>query len=186
MDPFLALIGQRRGFARGEVRWTAERARPQGVVVHLSSGALCMIPPLQAPAGPYGPASLDHAPLYGGWVVPGITIPYTHPVPIPQYHTPPVHPCTPTTSPRDRAPRACTYDSFEDTVGEPRGVEYSQVSGSRTGLWTLDWFTRPFDWFNDCFRLVLLSLVPVLLSIVPDLLSLVPYLLRIDQNGPQN
>ena len=53
---------------------------------------------------------------------------------------------------------ACTYDRFETRVGEPRGVEYRQVSGSQTGLLTADWFTRPFDWFIDRSDTVLLSL----------------------------
>ena len=30
-------------------------------------------------------------------------------------------------------------------------MEYTLVSGSQTGLLALRLFTRPFDWFYDCF-----------------------------------
>ena len=45
----------------------------------------------------------------------------------------------------------CTYGCFDTTVGEPRGIEYTPVSGSRTRSEPHDWFTRPFDWFIPLF-----------------------------------
>ena len=45
-------------------------------------------------------------------------------------------------------PRTCTYDRFWSTVGEPRGLEHTPVSGSRTGYIQLLRFARPFDWVS--------------------------------------
>ena len=90
-----------------------------------------------APAGLPGPLRC-HGPLLEqrGWVY-RYYPPYTHPVyppgiptlPAPRTMYPPLA--------RTRAPRACTYGSFREAVGEPRGVEYSLVSGSQTGLYTV-------------------------------------------------
>ena len=134
-----------------------------------------------APCRGYGPAPLGGWTLrlsdLGSWVVPGIAtlVPtrYTHPV-YPPRHPPDTarraHP-GPTTV--HGTLRTCTYDRFRPVLGEPRGVEYSAVSGSQTGLYCIYRFTRPFDWVLDRYLHVLLSLVPVL---GPVLLSLVPVL----------
>ena len=85
---------------------------------------------------------------YPPWYPPGIPTRYTHPA------------CTQPPSARHAhrpampvSPRACTNDRFWDTVGEPRGVEYTAVSGSRAGLYRFIRFARPFDWVLDCSRL---------------------------------
>ena len=108
------------------------------------------------------------------WAVYAPVLPtrYTHPG-IPHPGTP--HRPTPsscTTPPSTGTPRTCTYDSSETPVGEPRGMEHTRVSGSRTGLYSFYWFTRPFDWV---YASVLLSLVSVLLSLVSVLLIYGPF-----------
>ena len=78
--------------------------------------------------------------------------------------TPPADMLVPGTNTVYRSLGSCTYGRFWDGLGEPRGVEYRPVSGSRD--WFIQYlrFTRPFDWIIDCFRPVLLSYGPVLLS----------------------
>ena len=48
-----------------------------------------------------------------------------------------------------RRPRGSANTRFWDVVGEPRGLEYTAVPGSRDWLYTvfdIQGFTRPFDW----------------------------------------
>ena len=106
-----------------------------------------------------------------------ITLPCTHPAPYPS--TPPVGPYRCRTHCRVQygSLGACTYDRSGPVLGEPRGAEYTAVSGSQAGLYRFMRFARPFDCNSTSFSHVLLSLVPVLLRLVPVLLRLVPVLL---------
>ena len=145
----------RGGFARGEC--PDQRSGPRKGFTPGVGGSGCSdvrvsgdgpYPPTPAPSGLPGPASLV-GPLQvltlACSVDPGITTRYTHPV-IPR----PVHPSCPTpssctTPPCSVTTGTCTYDRFESPVGEPRGVEYTHVSGSRAGLYLCSGITRPFD-----------------------------------------
>ena len=87
-----------------------------------------------------GPASLSWGlprAVLGSWVVPVLPTRYTHPAvpyPVPSVpsHTELMHHTAvlSTTS-------TCTYDRFEDTVGEPRGTR------THVGFGVPDWFMRP-------------------------------------------
>ena len=130
MSPLLA---RRRGEGPVPGRGLQGTDRARRVGTGCSGGRCSHDHPLQALAGPYGArfAVMTSAfQVAGGPVLPTR---YTHPVPHPVYPPGPVHHRTPTTSPWDGTTRACTYGSFRTRVGEPRGVEYRPVSGSRTG-----------------------------------------------------
>ena len=173
----LAPIGQEAGFARGashDQRSGPDR-REWWVMVQRASE---LDPhPLQPLAGAYG-ARFAGIYLSSSSVVGyRYTPPRTHPSPIPVPSTRPYRtPCTACSSVL-LVPGTCTYDRFWDVLGEPRGLEHTAVSGSRTGLLRFIDFARPYDWIIDCFMTVLLSYGPRLLSYGPRLLSYGP---RID------
>ena len=174
-------MAQRRHSERVPGTGRASRARPtgpQGGTWEPSpppnttgTRVRCTLTTHSGPAGLRGPPRCQGLLLTraGGWVVLPL---YTHPgIPTrlypPWYHTP--YPPTsmlyrhPVDHPRHRAPGTCTYDRFDHVVGEPRGIEYTPVSGSRAGLVYGYWFTRPFDWFYDCFE----PYLPVFTRIYP-------------------
>ena len=97
-----------------------------------------LYPPTPALAGLPGPASLVQDLLARQLGSTRYSPPATHPVPIPHPGTTHPAPLYPHTAMVHHTLTACTYGRFDTDVGEPRGVEYSAVSGSRTGLWTLD------------------------------------------------
>ena len=75
-----------------------------------------------------------------------------YPPGVPTRYTPPWYPPDShdmhTAADRDQygTTETCTYDRFDIVLGEPRGAEYSRVSGSQAGLMRYCRFTRPFDW----------------------------------------
>ena len=120
----------------------------------LQEHARCTQPPTPAPWASGARFAAGFAPR-GGWVVLRYSTPITHPV-YPTLVHPPGTPwyTDPAMNMQCQAggsPRACTYDRFDLVVGEPRGIEYMPVSGSRTGLYTFLRLTRPFDWVLDLF-----------------------------------
>ena len=109
-------------------------------------------PPLPCREGIPGPASLSGVPLLeqrAGWVVPGITTRYTHPLYPPRHRSHPTDRCRTHCRARPGTLRTCTYDRFGTVLGEPRGVR------TQPRFRVPDWFilylmfTRPFDWVSE-------------------------------------
>ena len=123
----------------GSARHGQDRARRVGCGTRTPG---LKIPPLQAPAGPSGPASLylEPSPSSGslsGWV-PGIAHPGTHPYTRSQYPPGPHHPPVTCTTPVTSTLGTCTYDRFSTPVGEPRGSRTHpalRVPGRYIRLW---------------------------------------------------
>ena len=109
--------------------------------------------PLQGPTGPASLYGLAPRAKRAGWVYPRITHPVyppcTHPArtagPVDQHGRRPAR-CTMTV---DGTTGTCTYDRFEDALGEPRGVEHTLYFRGPDGILNGPCFTRfapDYDW----------------------------------------
>ena len=87
------------------------------------------------PAGLTGPLRCTWDPPRAAcWVVPRdpvLPTRYTHPVSPPRYTPYPPTPLYPHTATAHYTLTACTYDRFETSVGEPRGIKNTPYSGSQ-------------------------------------------------------
>ena len=129
----LASIGPEGRFARGAPATAGSGPWQCQGGCGRTGGAAAVTHPLQPPAGASGARFAGYClRLRAGWV-PGIALPLPtripHPGTIPSPYTTPCMACSSVLL----CPRACTYGCFWTRVGEPRGPEYSQLSGSQAG-----------------------------------------------------
>ena len=133
----------------GPAGWSQEPPRPPYPVAPAAPSHPLQPPGLPGPASLLGllPGQLGTPPVWYPGIPTRITHPYTHTPYLPM----PVHHCMCTLPAVRGVGGTYTYGRFRRSVGEPRGLEYTLVSGSRAGLYLCIRFTRPYDWVYDRF-----------------------------------